>query len=184
MPEKASRRTWPVQGSRTVYRNPWLRVHEDRIRRPDGSLGSYGIVEIGDAVSVVALTEDSLCLVRQYRPAWKRNVWEVPCGGIHPGEAPLAAARRELREEAGLSARSWTKAGVIRSNDPVVNTFRLFLARGLMACGHSRDASEAGMVCRMWPLHDFKRAVLSGAVTDDMSLACVFKCLLLAGISL
>jgi 8-oxo-dGDP phosphatase len=180
----ASRLIWPVRTSRQVYRNPWLRVHEDRIQRPDGSLGTYGVVEVGDAVSVVALTSDSLCLVRQYRPSWRRDVWEVPCGGIHTGEAPLAAARRELREEAGITARSWRKAGIIRANDPVVNTFHLFLARGLSHGQAKRDDSESDMVSRMWTLGDFKRAVRSGAITDDMTLACVFKCLLLAKINL
>ncbi len=179
-----SRDRWPVLSTRRVYRNPWLRVRDDRIRRPDGSVGRYGIVEVGDAVAVAALAGGSLCLVRQYRPSWKRRVWELPCGGIHAGERPLAAAKRELREEAGITARSWKKAGVVRANDPVVNTFHLFLARGLSYGPARRDDSESDMIHRMWPLSDLKRAVLAGAVTDDMTLAGIFKCLLLAGVRL
>ena len=176
------RRPWPVERTRDVYRNPWLRVHEDRVRRPDGTAGKYGIVEIGDAVAVVALAKDSLCLVRQYRPSWRRDIWEVPCGGIHRGERPLQAARRELREEAGITARSWKPAGVVCANDPVVNTFHVFLARGLKHGEAARDATEADMVCKMWTLKELKRAVRSGAINDDLTLACVFKCLLIAGI--
>jgi 8-oxo-dGDP phosphatase len=180
----ASPAPWAVRASRQVYRNPWLRVREDRLLRPDGSSGTYGVVEIGDAVSVVALAKDSLCLVRQYRHAWGRDVWEAPCGGVEPGETPLAAARRELREEAGIGARWWRKAGIIRTNDPVANTFHLFLARGLSFGPAARDGSEAGMVSRMWPFKDIKRAVADGRITDDMTLACIFKCLLLAKINL
>jgi 8-oxo-dGTP pyrophosphatase MutT (NUDIX family) len=180
----AASRPWAVEAARAVYRNPWLRVHEDRVRRPDGSLGRYGIVEVGDAVAVVALDRGAVCLVRQYRPSWRRRVWELPCGGIQAGERPLAAAKRELREETGLSARCWRSAGVVRANDPVVNTFRLYLARGLARGDAARDASEADMECRMWPLAELKRAALAGGIDDDMTLAGIFKCLLLAGIKL
>ncbi|HTY09071.1 MAG TPA: NUDIX hydrolase [Candidatus Edwardsbacteria bacterium] len=174
------RRPWRVEATRPVYRNPWLRVHEDAVRRPDGSLGRYGIVDVGDAVAVVALSDDAVCLVRQYRPSWKRAVWEVPCGGIHRGERPLSAAKRELREEAGITARSWKGAGVVRANDPVVNTFHVFLARGLKFGEPARDQSEADMVMRMWRFPELKRAIARGAIDDDMSLACIFKCLMLA----
>jgi 8-oxo-dGTP pyrophosphatase MutT (NUDIX family) len=173
---------WPVLSVREAYRNPWLRVHEDRVRRPDKTVGRYGIIEVGDAVSVVALSCDGVCLVRQYRPSWRRNVWEVPCGGIRRGERPLAAAKRELREEAGITARSWRPAGIVRANDPVVNTFHLFLAQELRHGPARRDDSESDMVSRMWPFTEFKRAVRAGIITDDMSLACLFKCLLVAGI--
>lgn len=182
MTRAAARRPWAVEAARTVYRNPWLRVHEDRVRRPDGTLGRYGVVEVGDAVAVAALSPGGLWLVRQYRPSWRRRVWELPCGGIGRGERPLAAARRELREETGLTARSWLGAGVIRANDPVVNTFRLYLARGLTRGAAARDASEADMECRMWPLAELRRAVRSGRIDDDMTLAGIFKCLLVAGI--
>ncbi|MDI6740369.1 MAG: NUDIX hydrolase [Candidatus Edwardsbacteria bacterium] len=182
----ASRMPWPVRASREVYRNPWLRVHEDRIKRPDGSTGTYGVIEVGDAVSIVALTKNAVCLVRQYRPPWRRKMWEVPCGGIRKGERPLAAAKRELLEEAGITARSWRKpatAGVVRANDPVINTFHVFLARDLRFGAPRRDASESDMVFRMWKWKDFRKAVSSGVITDDMSLACIFKCLLIEGIN-
>lgn len=181
---RAAGRPWTVEASRDVYRNPWLRVHEDRVRRPDGSLGRYGIVAVGDAVAVTALCPGGIWLVRQYRPSWQRRVWELPCGGIERGESPLAAAKRELREEAGLSARSWRSAGVVRANDPVVNTFRLYLARGLRRVPAARDASEADMECRIWPLAELRRAVRSGRIDDDMTLAGILKCLLVAGINL
>jgi ADP-ribose pyrophosphatase YjhB (NUDIX family) len=166
------RRPWPVERTRAVYRNP------------DGTAGSYGIVEVGDAVAVVATDGETICLVRQYRPSWRRDVWELPCGGIHRGERPLQAARRELREETGITARSWKPAGVVRANDPVVNTFHVYLARGLKHGEAVRDASEADMTCKMWILRDLKRAVRNGIIDDDMTLACILKCLMIAGIRL
>jgi 8-oxo-dGTP pyrophosphatase MutT (NUDIX family) len=172
---------WKTIRKRPVYHNPWIEVHEDVVRRPGGSQGTYGVVEVGDAVSVVALAGDSVCLVQQYRHSWGKRVWEVPCGGLDRNESPLRGAKRELLEEAGLVAKNWKKLGIIEANDPVVNSFHLFLARGLVQRSHNRDQSEADMKSKMWPLAEFKRAVLSGLIRDDMTIACVFKALLAAG---
>lgn len=176
-----SGRVWRTLSRKLVYRNPWLRVFEDRVRRPDGSGGTYGVVEVGDAVSVVAWEKDRIYLVRQYRHSWGKRIWEVPCGGLHRGEGPLIAAKRELAEEAGITARQWRRLGVIEANDPVVNRFHLFLAAGLTHGRHRRDKSEADMESRMWRLADFGRAVMDGRIRDDMTIACVAKAMMAMG---
>ncbi len=175
------RQVWRTLSRKGVYRNPWLRVFEDRVRRPDGSGGIYGVVEVGDAVSVVAWEKDMVCLVRQHRHSWGKRIWEVPCGGLHRGESLLAAARRELLEEAGIAAQHWRRLGMVEANDPVVNRFHLYLATGLSHGRHRRDESEADMECRMWRLADFRRAVLEGRIRDDMTIACVAKALMAVG---
>lgn len=172
---------WRTLARRRVYRNPWIRVFEDRVSRPDGGLGTYGVVEVGDAVSVAALEGGRICLVCQYRHSWGKRVWEVPCGGLRRGESLLAAAKRELREEAGIDALHWRKLGAVEANDPVVNRFHLFLATGLAHGRPRRDQSEADMESRMWGLSDFKKAVLSGKIRDDMTIACVAKALMASG---
>jgi len=172
---------WKTISRRKVYQNPWIAVREDSIRRPDGSTGLYGVVEVGDAVSIVALQNNRLCLVRQYRHSWGKRVWETPCGGIHKGETALQAAKRELLEESGIKALKWKRLGIIESNDPVVNRFHLFLARDLSFARPRRDSSEADMKEKMWKISDYKKALLGGTIRDDMTIACVCKALLAAG---
>jgi 8-oxo-dGDP phosphatase len=172
---------WKTISRRKVYQNPWISVREDEVRRPDGSGGRYGVVEVGDAVSIVALQKNSLCLVRQYRHSWGKRIWEVPCGGIHKGETCLAAAKRELLEESGITAKRWKRLGVIESNDPVVNRFHLFLARDLSLAMPRRDRSEADMKSKMWELNDYQKALLSGTIRDDMTIACISKTLAFIG---
>jgi 8-oxo-dGTP pyrophosphatase MutT (NUDIX family) len=177
-------KNWQTIKRRRIYQNPWIAVHEELVRRPDGSVGRYGIVEANDAASIVAIQDNAVCLVQQYRPSWGKRVWEVPCGGLHRGESVLRAAKRELLEESGIIAKKWKRLGIIESNDPVVNRFHLFLAQDLSFVPARRDDSEADMKSKMWKLSDFKSAVLKGSISDDMTIACVCKALLAAGIKL
>src|SRR5439155_7079061 len=106
MSEQGDRRgPWQVLGSRQVYENAWIRVREDDVIRPDGQPGIYGVVEFqGLAVAIIALTEDEqVYLVGQYRYPTDTYSWEVVEGTSEAGEEPLAAAKRELSEETGLT---------------------------------------------------------------------------------
>jgi ADP-ribose pyrophosphatase len=99
-------------GSRRVYEGRILNLRIDSMRTPRGE-HAFEIVEHSGAVAViVAPTPDTLVLVRQFRPPLGAYTWEVCAGSIDPGEEPLDAAVRELREETGFRARSmrrlWT----------------------------------------------------------------------------
>ena len=92
--------------SRLVYENPWIRVREDQVLRPDGLPGIYGVVEFKNrAVGVLPVDHDgSVWLVGQYRYPLQAYSWEIPEGGSPESESPEATAIRELREETGLTA--------------------------------------------------------------------------------
>ena len=104
-----SRGPWQVGASRTVYENPWLRLTEHDVTRPDGEPGLYGVVEFANlAIAVLPLFEDgTTVLVGQHRFPQDKYSWEIPEGGGPRGEPPLDSARRELKEETGLEAAQW-----------------------------------------------------------------------------
>jgi 8-oxo-dGTP pyrophosphatase MutT (NUDIX family) len=97
---------WNTLSSRVMYENPWIRVREDQVLRPDGLPGIYGVVEFKNrAVGVLPVEDDgSVWLVGQYRYPVQTYSWEIPEGGGTLAESPEATARRELREETGMTA--------------------------------------------------------------------------------
>lgn len=102
-------------GSTQVYASPWLTVREDSVRRPDGSTGTYCVVDGADIAVVIPDDGDRLHLVEQYRHPVAGRRWEFPGGTLDDGlDVDTAAlAARELREETGLVAGTVTPLGAI-----------------------------------------------------------------------
>ena len=100
---------WQVLERRTLITRRWLAVHEDRIRLANGrEMPEFHVVEGPSWASVLCLTaSDEIVLVRQYRHGIRRESLELPAGVIEDGEAPFAAAQRELAEETGYVAERW-----------------------------------------------------------------------------
>ncbi|MFF2621378.1 NUDIX domain-containing protein [Oerskovia jenensis] len=136
---------WTTESTRTAYENSWIRVREDRVIRPDGAPGIYGVVELRwPAVFVVALTDaDEVVLVTQHRYATGALSIEVPAGASD-GEEPLVAAQRELLEETGLRAREWVRVGGMDALNGVAKApEHVFVARGLTGSPNRRGAGAS-----------------------------------------
>jgi len=164
---------WTTLSSREIYQNPWIRVREDQVLQPGGGQGIYGVVETRAATGVLALTEDNeLYLVGQYRYPTERYSWEIIEGGAEEGEEPISAAKRELLEEAHLIAADWQmlQEGIQLSNCHSSELAYFFVARGLTTgIAEEVDPTEELELRRM-PLAKAKELVLSGEISDAMSV--------------
>ena len=168
---------WTTLASRLVYENPWMRVREDQVLRPDGQPGIYGVIEARIATGVVALDEElRLPLVGQFRYTTNTYSWELPEGGAEEGETALAAAQRELREETGLVAEDWTPLGgpLHLSNCFSSEVGHLFLARGLRQVGAAPDGTERLEVVHV-PFAEALRRVDAGEITDAVSVIGILR---------
>jgi ADP-ribose pyrophosphatase len=96
--------------SKEVYKSKIFTVTEERATAPDGFEIERAIVQHNGAAVMMAMDgRKRILLVRQYRMPARKRLWELPAGRIDPGETPLKAARRELKEETGYRAGRWKK---------------------------------------------------------------------------
>jgi len=160
---------------RVAYENPWITVWHDEVDRPDGSPGIYGVVHFENmAVGVVAVdADDRTVLVGQHRYTLDAWSWEIAEGGVPAGESALDGARRELREETGVTATTWRElATVDLSNSSSDERAVLFLATGLTIGDATPEPTEA-LEIRWVPFAEALAMTLDGRITDVMSVAAI-----------
>jgi len=161
-------------GSREVYRNPWMTVREDDIRRGDGSTGIYGVVDRPTFALVIPRDGDRFHLVEQFRYPLGLRRWEFP-QGTAPDLAEVDVAElaaRELREETGLIAAAMTEIGLIDVAPGISSQRgRVFLATQLTAGPHDREHEEQDMRSAWFTRAEVETMMREGVITDAQSMA-------------
>jgi 8-oxo-dGTP pyrophosphatase MutT (NUDIX family) len=167
---------WRTVAAREVYRNPWLRVTEYQVIRPDGQPGIYGVVDPGANVTIVALEDDErVWLVREFLYPLQTAEWFLPTGAVERGEEPLAAAQRELAEETGLRAESWTALGVYPLSPGVSSQVsHIFLARKLSQGAAAPEGTEQ-ITTRLIPLREALEACLRNEIRATLAVIGVWR---------
>jgi 8-oxo-dGTP pyrophosphatase MutT (NUDIX family) len=160
----------------TKYRGRVVTVNVETVALPNGKVADYEVIHHPGGAAVVAIDAGNrVCLLRQYRPAVRDWVWELPAGRLEPGEPPMETARRELVEEAGLEAGRWRELGSILSSPGVfAEVLHLYLAEDLIEVPDHREDYEVFEVHWM----DFPEALrraLDGRLRDAKTLVALFR---------
>jgi len=158
--------------SEVLVQNSWHRYCRDRYVQTDGSEGVYYYIDMpGSCAAIPVFADGTTVLLRVYRYLLGLEMWEFPIGGMQAGEAPLAVAQKELREEAGLLAQRWTPLGSFAPYKGVSNErCHFFLARDLDPAGQELESSERITVHRL-PLAQARAILLDQELGDGQSMA-------------
>lgn len=166
---------WETVHSRVAYTCPGFEVIQDAVRLPDGTETDYDYVSEPPAVVVLPLTsEGEVVLVEEYRHAVGRVNRGLPAGSVEGGEAPAAAARRELAEETGYDAGSVEHLRTVEPANGIADSVHHhFLARDCTPeAEQDLDFNESIRV-RTAPYPAFRDAVLAGEVRDGRAALAV-----------
>ena len=171
--DDSQKNPWTTLSARDVYDNRWIRLTEYQVLNPSGKPGIYGKVHFKNiAVAVVPVDgEGNTYLVGQFRYVLDAWSWEIPEGGGPLGGDPLESAKRELKEETGLTASRWTLLQRAHlSNSVSDEEGMIYLAEGLQPGPSAPEETEAGMKLLKLPLRDAVQMIHAGEITDSLSI--------------
>jgi 8-oxo-dGTP pyrophosphatase MutT (NUDIX family) len=175
--DEENKNPWKTLSSKKIYDNPWISLTEHEVINPNGGQGIYGEVNFKNlAIGIIVLDENNnTWLVGQYRFPIKSYSWEIPEGGGPLIVDPLISAQRELLEETGILANSWTEIQKIHLSNSVSDEIGIiFLAQDL-SYGESEPEETEQLVVRKLPFLEAYQMVLNGEITDSLSVAAILK---------
>ncbi len=181
---KEFKNPWVILGTRPIYENPWISLKEDQVTNPAGKPGIYGVVHFKNkAIGIIPIdNEGNTWLVGQYRYPLDEYSWEIPMGGGDLSVDILDSAKRELKEETGLTAQKWTKLARIHTSNSVTDEEGfVFIAEDLTQ-GETEFEETEDLRIRKVALSTALDMVMNGEITDSLSVAGILKVARLRGL--
>ncbi len=168
---------WTITDQRQVYDNNWIGLTEFDVINGSGGKGIYGKVHFKNyAIGIVALDEAyNTWLVGQYRFPLDAYSWEIPEGGGALEQEPLDSAKRELLEETGMSATNWTEIQRMHLSNSVSDECAIIYVATGLTMGQAQPEETEQLTLRKLPFKEALDMVLSGKITDSMTVAGILK---------
>lgn len=174
---------WTTLSVRKVYSNPWLELWEERCLDPSGQPALYGKVSFRTkAVGIIPIDDtEHTWLVGQYRYPLNQYSWEIPMGGSPHPVPVLETARRELREETGITAHRWEQILFVHTSNSVTDEEGYVFTAEDLDYGETEFESTEKIELRRLPVREALRMAMEGEITDSISVAGLLKLGVLRG---
>lgn len=168
---------WKTKSKAMIYQNPWIKLEEHQVVIPSGKDGIYGKVIFKNKALAIVPVDDEMntWLVGQFRYTLNEYSWEIPMGGGPIDLDILDSAKRELKEETGLSANKWTQIMRIHTSNSVTDEEGfVFLAEELSQGETEFEETEQLQIIKL-PLKEAVQKVMDGEITDAISISGLLK---------
>jgi len=168
---------WKTISVNKVYENPWVVVDHHEVINPNGNPGIYGTVGFKNiAIAILPIDSDgNITLVGQFRFPTLSYSWEIPEGGSPIGQNILINAAKELKEETGIIANSYTELFRCHTSNSVSNEFAIgYLAQDLRYELSEPEDTEELSIKRV-KLDELLRMISRHEITDALTIMCAWK---------
>jgi 8-oxo-dGTP pyrophosphatase MutT (NUDIX family) len=162
---------WQVNSKRTLYRDRWVHLSTADVELPDGRHLNHRVIDTGPGAGAVVVQGGKALLLWRHRFITDTWGWEIPIGGIEPGESPAEAARREVEEETGWRPTGSMTPLVYTQPSPALMTaeHHIFQVEGTEYLGEPEDGFESERV--EWvPLGDIYSLIAKGDFSAGTTL--------------
>lgn len=169
---------WEKLGSKVIYENPFIKLHEDTVRRTNGKIAPYYVLEKYQMAVTIPLTDDGYSyLVGQYRYAPRFYSWEFPMGSVE-GKKPHEIAQIELKEETGLTAQDWRGIGTFYVAPGILNQKAYVFVARILSTGKATPSSGEFLKVKKAPLAYVHKLINEGVIQDGPTI-CAYHLLTL-----
>jgi len=171
------KKDWQTLTNTTVYENPWLQIQHHEVINPSGNEGIYGVVHFKNlAIGIIPLDENgNTWIVGQYRYPLKEYSWELPEGGGDMKDAPVESAKRELKEEVGITADKWIELMEIHTSNSVTDEHAIVFIAQDLTFGETEHEDTEDITIRQLHFSELVEMVMNGEITDSITIAAVLK---------
>lgn len=168
---------WTTHSSREIYSNPWIKLTEHDVTNPGGGQGIYGKIHYKNwALGIIPLDEQqNTWLVGQYRYTLDEYSWEIPMGGGPLEISRLVSAKRELKEETGLTAEKWTEICKIHTSNSVTDEVGYAYLAEELTQGETAFEESEDLRIKKLPFWEAVTMCDEGMITDSLSVAAIYR---------
>jgi 8-oxo-dGTP pyrophosphatase MutT (NUDIX family) len=168
---------WKTLSTEEVYDNPWIRITENKVINAAGNPGIYGKISFKNlACGIIPIDENGdTWIVGQFRYPLSEYSWEIPMGGVPIGTDLLSGAKRELKEETGLTAKKWDQILRVHISNSITDEVGYVFVAEDLEHGEPEFEETEKIEIRKLPFNDLVKMVAEEEITDGLSVAGILR---------